>query len=607
MRKRDLSGFSQVFVAVLTCTILTGRALALEVWVIGNKERPWKDMGLLENVDVDARSGRLQPFQVSIHENLAVGARARGGGIDSPQPSVRSQGDLSRMIDGNSSTAFEGGQIPLIRGDILLDLGATFTGVRKVRFYPSPGFNDRFLRSYELYANGGGPEQGLDENLVWQLVDKRDDNTESDVQIEIPPQDIRYILLRYTTPLTWEIAELEVYGQGYVREGTYTSNVIDFGGVANFSNLKWSAEIDPGASITVMTRSGDTMEPYKYYRRRLKGLQQGGYEIVKEEVTKEEFERLNENDRMREVDTEYWSPWSAPYSLSSGEPIHSPSPRRYFQFTLRFLSTSFESGVRVDSLSFEVSRPPVAHEVVAEISPRSVQGGDPTTFTYAVRPRIEGRDTGFDALEVMTPSRVTAIRDLRIGDVAVKDFSYQIEDDRFVIFFPDQRVVKNGTLLTLSFDCQVVIYGTRFTGNVFDSKTVELPQEIVPGDATHDLDTDDLSVAVSLEEEVVAIVDISPNPFTPNGDQRNDVTVITYRLLKLLKSVATSGFIYDMSGTLVREFPSDGTQENGVYQMLWDGRDMNGAPVPPGMYVCRISAPVQAKRDVATGVIVVIY
>jgi hypothetical protein len=591
---------------LLASLFITGDVLALEGWVIGKRERPWKDAGLLKNVDVDARFGRLQLTRISITENLAGGAKARGGGIDTPQPTVRSQGDLSLMIDGKPTTAFEGGRIPLIRGDIILDLGVTFAGVSRVRFYPRPEFSDRFLRSYELYTNDGGPERDFAGNFIWQLIDKRDNNKEIDVQIEIPPQDVRYVLLRFTTSLTWEVAELEVYGQGYVREGVYTSNVIDFGGVANFSNLKWSAQIDPGASMTLVTQSGDTPDPYRYYKTKLRGIPGGGYEVVRDTVTKEEFEKLGENERIRDTDADHWSSWSAPYNVSSGESIRSPSPRRYFQFELRFLSTSFESGVQVDSLSFEVSRPPVAHEIVAEIAPKSVRGGELTTFTYAVRPTIEGRDTGFDALEVMTPSRVAAIQSLDIDGVPVENFSQRVEDDRFTIFFPGRRVVRDGTLLTVTFDCRVVTYGTRFTSRAFDSRTNELPQEVISGNATLDLSTDDLSVAVGLEETVVDIVDISPNPFTPNGDQRNDVTVITYRLLKFLKSPSVSVSIYDVSGSLIKEFPLE-KQGSGVYQVTWDGRDEEGLLVPPGIYVCRASAPVQAGRGSDAQTVVVVY
>ncbi len=83
--------------------------------------------------------------------------------------------------------------------------------------------------------------------------------------------------------------------------------------------------------------------------------------------------------------------------------------------------------------------------------------------------------------------------------------------------------------------------------------------------------------------------------FTPNGDGRNDVTVIR---LNNPNGDPTHGTIYDTDGARVADMatgPAPGLS------LAWDGRDANGASVPGGVYIYQIT--VGGRR--ATGTVVV--
>ena len=59
------------------------------------------------------------------------------------------------------------------------------------------------------------------------------------------------------------------------------------------------------------------------------------------------------------------------------------------------------------------------------------------------------------------------------------------------------------------------------------SKPDEVRQRVVPGDAAAEIDSDRLSVSTSLSKSLVFSPEISPNPFTPNADDVNDVLNIS--------------------------------------------------------------------------------
>jgi hypothetical protein len=83
--------------------------------------------------------------------------------------------------------------------------------------------------------------------------------------------------------------------------------------------------------------------------------------------------------------------------------------------------------------------------------------------------------------------------------------------------------------------------------------------------------------------------------FTPNGDGRNDVTVVR---LDNPNGDSTHGTIYDTDGARVADMatgPAPGLS------LTWDGRDANGAAVSGGVYIYQVT--VGSRR--ATGTIVV--
>ena len=588
-----------VFTWVLLVLISTKSTGGVEVLVIGNERNPWEAMGTMESIDTTTDPGWLQPRRTEATENLSLGAQGRGGGMSTPQPSVRQAGNLNNMIDGDVATVFDGSRARQVGGRMDLDLGSIFGGVERIRFYPSPTFSDKFLKGYEVYINDGSAEMQVGGVLQWTLMEKVAKNADSTVQVRIPSQYVRHVRIVFTTPLPWEIAELEVYSRGFVPQANYTSKVIDLGELANFGQLKWSAEEQPRASVRIFTRTGVTPDPLNYYQIEKKGLA-----TERTEVSADDYNILKETEREKVLDAENWSPWSPVYTRPSGEQVAFAEPRRYFQFKCEFSSDFFTQGARLDSLAFEFSTPPVARFVWGEVGPLEVNAGEPTLFTYVVRAKIEERDTGFDALEIATPSRA-AVKELKIGGTSVEDFTQAIADDRMEIHFPNHRVV-DATPVELSFEGAVLVYGTRFTGKVFDTQTAELPQPITAGDTSPDLPHNDLAVAVSLGETIVAGGRIVPNPFTPNGDGVNDRASIHYQILKLTKEVPVAASVYDLSGRLVRDLYS-GTDVSGIYALDWNGLDNSGRLVTPGLYISRISVDADRGAGDMVALIAVVY
>ena len=78
----------------------------------------------------------------------------------------------------------------------------------------------------------------------------------------------------------------------------------------------------------------------------------------------------------------------------------------------------------------------------------------------------------------------------------------------------------------------------------------------------------------------------SPNPFTPNGDGMNDYCQFTFEGIGQKEATI---YIHDMYSREIRRInvPTGATAK---WVARWDGRDDNGNPLPPGIYLYTIES-----------------
>ena len=592
---------------------------ALERWTVGSGGQSWSEvMGVQESRSVETpQSGMwLQPELADSSRNLSLGVWDRGGWYTGTGLMIWSNTIVDGFDDDLETAAIN---IFGSRSEIILDLSAMYP-VNRIRFAPRSRFPQRFMQGYAIDSNDGAIPplfSNLDKwtlarernKVDWHALAENRENLESVVDLHLPTQYIRYLKLRDFTSHLWEVAELEVYGEGYVRSATYVSQVIDLEQTADFGNLLWTMEVDPGAEALLRTRTGRTFDPFVYYR--LTGIGPTGQTRVRDEngngTAQDEYDRLRDDQGDRVLDTDNWSAWSSPYDISRDQhPMLSPSPRRYFQFKLDMQAgDAFTDGVRVRRLTLEYKAPPIAREILAEIVPRAITPGAPTLFTYTLRAGFDPGHTGFDALEISTPVRISpdGVREVRV-DGTPSDFSVEIGEDAFIVYLP-QRVDRDGQRITVRFESRAFVYGTQFSGRAFDSENPETAQSLLAGDATPEFDSDDLSVIWSLTGDLIASVNVQPNPLTPNGDRVNDELLFSYSLLQLLSPVTVTVSMYDLSGTLVWQERT--RRASGPATSVWRGENQAGERVPPGIYMYYISVQAADREDTRAGAVAVVY
>ena len=149
-----------------------------------------------------------------------------------------------------------------------------------------------------------------------------------------------------------------------------------------------------------------------------------------------------------------------------------------------------------------------------------------------------------------------------------------------------------GELVRVRFKAEVLLNGTTIDASIRDSSEPESWQQVDAGDATILTPGAALSIAVPFSSRVVRDIAVEPNPFTPNGDGINDQVQIRFSLGNLNAERKIEVQVFDLGGRRVWELTE---KTFGNQQVLWDGRDHAGQLVPPGIYLCKIAADIDAE------------
>ena len=536
------------------------------------------------------------------------------------------------------------------------------------KFYELTASNDAVLVESQVAPPGEIDHARVDEYykpLDIQLASVGD-NHESVIEIGFPLQYLRFFRFKVFADgvgriaqwlpeepmiLRYAIAELEVYGRGFVPHAVWESQVIDLKEVMNVGKValgvsRWrvhgeelSRDPEAASTVSVQLKTGFDEEPTAYY-----SYNELGYTV---EITENEYTRLKSRTspghpeavgRKGPIgqDTRNWSFWSTPVR-SSGERPRVPKGR-YVKLLVELATEGLWEFIRVDSMAVEVS-PLLATRILGEVAVADelqpehgqpvVRAGEMTEFVYDMAAEFEADEPGFDAVRVIGPSSAELL-ELRMGGDGLETVELRLDDtppletpepdcpcatwarepQGFLIYLPEQKRISQDGERRLRLKLETAVYGVtgELAAEAVDQAGTALPQAVEAGDVSEELGTDSLRLltqASSLGEMLGAVV-IEPEVVTPQGDGVNEEAKISYTLFRVLEGAEVQVGVYTLAGAPIwRESP--GRLGGGPHDLRWRGRDDADQLVPPGLYLVRVEVETDEGREARIEPVAVVY
>ncbi|MGB1893844.1 MAG: hypothetical protein ACPHSD_19395, partial [Candidatus Latescibacterota bacterium] len=394
------------------------------------------------------------------------------------------------------------------------------------------------------------------------------------------------------------VAEMQLYGEGYQPRVELESDLIRLGGRRNLLSIEWDADVPPGTSVQIQTRTGNELGEILHY------FKKDGTEVTEFQYSK--LLSLFRGDIVpEEVPGNDWSDWSEPYTFSSGSPITSPSPREYLKVRATLVSDDPVASATLRSIRLHFVDP-VAQGLVGEVVPHQVDSlGVEQLFSLYIRPDFARNDSGFDELILVAPPDMALNF---VGFYAGKEADF-IGGDRAV----DDLAVADVQLMAQGGDSLRVVFATitprddvdvlrlDFRTALFSTGAVLRPalqqrdrinnawQRVDSGNAVALGQGNTTTLVGSVgRKELIRDVSVTPTVFSPNGDGINEEATFAFTVIRVGDNSPAEVVVYDLSGRQMRRLVEQRTVGTGARALRWDGRDDAGETVMPGIYYARL-------------------
>lgn len=646
----------------------------LQTWRVGGSGDSWNDVALAQSGALEIGGG-LQPLELEAGANLIQLLEASGLDWANGQPkdfratgqprSWSNDGLFNQvdgplaLVDGDPSTSSEGIYKTARNqsgSSFYFDFGAPFP-FNRIRFFPDPNDPDAFIKAFEIRVNDGETYNDIN-RPIYETLRRVEVNRDQVVDLEFSPLQGRFLQLLVLSKTVFNLAEFEIFGEGFVPVASYESELHSFDAPVNFGDLRlWThrlvrtggveADEDERPTAVIQLRTGADDTPRSYFRRdRDSGAQeevtfaeydarlprQALFQLspttgeILGEVDRQTYLALpvNEQGPVRDFvqgdirgDVDNWSPWSVPLTVdSTGSirmPVSLPSPRQFMQLRVAFAGDA-DNVMRLDSLEIDYF-PSLVTDAVGELALAAdptpltgvveVTGGVDTTFIFDVRTDFETTDLpGYQGL------RIEAFPPPVFGGLFAGDPPQEVDDPVVVptdagfdvLFDPVTSV--NNRPLRVAFNLRLLEHNTPVNAWLIGEEGAP-PHPVRAGDASASISTAVTNAYTNETRPIVEAV-LSTTVVTPNGDGINDVADVLLILSQFTSDVAVDVEIFDLSGRRVRHLVSN-RQPAGASNESWDGRDDAGQLVAPGLYLLRIGADSDAQTYESTQVMGVVY